>query len=134
MKFKINSRWYESSDLTFIASFRNNEDRESYYFYSETLFGADDNTFILLLSGNAGSRIAKAVEGKKEPSFYFKVEESPGLWLLNNGHERLAGFLFPELRIVIEQTLFSSLLHGSLRQGETFYIRGEAKGETNGLI
>jgi|JI10StandDraft_1071094.scaffolds.fasta_scaffold1106473_1 hypothetical protein len=129
MKISIKNRTYAPSELTFLALYQNMEDATSYYYFTETLYSVSDGTYVLLCKGYAGSRYAMLNGWQYEVAEYAK-QPDPVKWLMSRGHERLAGLLFSELRNNVEEILLEKQLEGVLIKGETFYRRGEAKGET----
>lgn len=131
MNIQINEKWYDASDLTFIAKFQNMEDQNNYYHFREMLFRANDGTYIVKCQGNPGSKYHKMVSGVPVRSQKFSYEPHPELWLLNHGHERLAGFMFPQIRSQVELALNSFGYKCDLPTGEVFYSTGEVKGEVN---
>ncbi|HEX5001568.1 MAG TPA: hypothetical protein VFW78_03655 [Bacteroidia bacterium] len=121
MHIQINQKYYYEDELTFIAVYQNMEDQHCYYHYRETLLLAGDGTYILKCQGNPGSRYHRTKHGVPVRSLYFKHEPHPGIWLLQHGHQRLAGLMFTELRPSIEAELLSKYIYTEPKNCDSLY-------------
>src|SRR5574338_152121 len=120
MKIQVEGKTYDTVDLIYVANHKVSEDFTFPGYYSETLYKTHDNNY-LLMCYDYDDLTDKYSERE------FKIEPNPGMWLLGHRHERLAGFMFPELRKRVEHCLHGDNLQKGAEKGETFYQPGEAK-------
>ena len=133
MKIQVEQNQYDIAELIYIAKVRIYEVDLLPSFYSEALYKTDDNSYIVMTyEFEYGANNEEKVDDINNNFATFKLEPNPELWLLNNGQERLAGFMFPGLRKKVEHSLYTSNLQRGAEKGETFYRTGEAKGEASG--
>ena len=126
MKIQVEEKTYDTDELIFVAKNESSDIFQNPSNFYEALYKTKDNEFILLCL--AYDEYIDDYPSERT----FEIETHPEIWLLDNGHERLAGFMFPEHRKKVEDFLRDMNLQDAPEKGETFYLPGEAKGEASG--